>query len=168
MNSSLKIILFSNINGDFQKFTELFSKIREKSGDFDLVILTGNVFNPNKNFSLVKQLDTINTKFLIFDQSEVGIVCKHRLGHENYKFSENIEILGRSGFYIHQGLRIAFLSGKENKKYLSEDEKYKYTSCYFSRDDIDMLIKDSNKFKMKTDILLINTLPSVIYDEMKK
>jgi hypothetical protein len=164
----VKAIVFPHINGDFVKFAEMFQKIRDKSGSFDLVFLTGNVFNPAKDFALVKELEILSTttKFLIFDSSEVGIVCKHNIGYSHQHLSENITILGRSGFYNINGLKVAYLNGRENKKYLSEDEKYKYTSGFFSRDDVDFLT--SKKMEMKTDILLINSIPSLILDEMVK
>jgi hypothetical protein len=178
MNSeNLKIISFSNINGDFVKFSEIFQKILDKSPNFDLVILLGSVFNIHKDFSQVKELEKFSTKFLILDDSEIGVVTKHKFGNENYTMSEKVTILGRSGVLYFKDLRIAYLNGKENKKFLSEDEKYKYTSFFFSRDDVENLT-DFNKnniditsftsSNVKTDFLLTNCIPSIIFNEMKQ
>jgi hypothetical protein len=79
-----------------------------------------------------------------------------------------VTLLGRCGVFIFRGLRIAYLNGRENKKFLSEDEKFYYTGCYFSRNDIDRVIQDTQGSKLKTDILLLNSIPSIIYDEMAK
>jgi hypothetical protein len=165
---SKKIISFANLNGNFSKFVEVFMKIKEKSGGFDLVILTGKVFDPNKNFSELKELEILNSKILIFDNSEVGVVCKHKLLYDQFHYSDNVTILGRSGVYVHENIRICYLSGKENKKYLDEDAKYKYTSCFFSRDDIDKLFELSRKDGGKIDIFLTHSLPSIVHEELTK
>jgi hypothetical protein len=170
VNIPVKAIVFPNIDGDFKKFSDMYKKITEKSGNFDLVFLTGNVFNSNKDFSLLNELEKLShtTKFIIFDSSEVGIVCKHKLDYSHQHIKENITILGRSGIYSINGLKIAYINGKENKKYLSEDDKYKYTSCYFSRDDVDYLIDSTKNKESRVDILLLHSIPSTLYDEMLK
>lgn len=167
MNSK-KIITFSNINGNFEKFLEIFGKIKEKSGKFDLVILTGNLFNKNKEFSLVNALEKLETKIIIFDSSEVGIVGKHKLFEKVYELNEYVTILGRCGVYVYENIRIAYLNGRENKKYLDDNIKHIYTSCFFSRDDVDSLISDVEKSNLKTDILLTHSMPSIIFDELVK
>jgi hypothetical protein len=159
-----KVIFVSNLNGEFDKFFEMFIKIKEKSGAFDLIILTGNVFNAKKDFSSIKELTKLNTKILIFDESEAGIVCKHQLLYTQYDLLENITILGRSGIYSYNDLTIAYLNGAESKKYLQDVQKFKYTSNYFSKEDIDRLIDQQNKI----DVLLVNTITSIFYDEMRK
>ncbi len=163
-----KILTFSNLNGNFEKFLEIFLKIKEKSGNYDLIILIGNVFNKNKDFSGVKDLEKLQTKILILDNSEVGIVLKHKLIYGEYALNEYVTILGRSGIYNHDNIRIAYLNGRENKKYLSEDVKHIYTSCFFSRDDVDKIISDAENSKLKTDIILTNSMPQIIYDELLK
>lgn len=164
---NIKVIFFSNLNGEFDKFCEMFVKIKEKSGTFDLVILNGHVFNSKKDFSSIKELTKLNTKILIFDESEAGIVCKHQLLYNHYDLLDNITILGRSGIYSYNDLSIAYINGTESKKYLQDLEKFKYTSNYFSKEDIDRLIDQHNE-NTKIDILLVNTIPSIFYDEMRK
>ena len=51
-----KIIFFSNINGDFLKFSEILNKITMKSGNFDIIILLGKIFNLAKNFEGLEEL----------------------------------------------------------------------------------------------------------------
>lgn len=170
ISNSVKAIVFPNIDGDFKKFSEMFNKITEKSGNFDLVFLTGNVFNISKDFSLLCEIEKLShmTKFIIFDSSEVGIICKHKLDYSHQHIKENITILGRSGIYSINGLRIAYMNGKENKKYLSEDDKFKYTSCYFSRDDIYYLTDRTNTKDIRVDILLLHSIPSILLNELLK
>lgn len=159
-----KLIFFSHINGNFSKFMEIYNKIKEKSGKMDLIILTGNVFNKDKNFDGIKELEKLETKILIFDQSEVGIVIKHKFFSNFYQYSENIVILGRSGYYNFFDITIAYINGKENKKYLREEEKFIYTSSFFNKDDVIKTIGLGEKEKI--DILLINTIPGIFLDEM--
>jgi len=163
-----KIITFSNINGNFENFVEIFSKIKEKSGKFDLIILIGNIFNKSKYFSTVKELEKLQTKILIFDSSEVGIVTKHKLSYKEYELNDYVTILGRSGVYNFENIRIAYISGKENIKYLSDDVKYIYTTCFFSKGDFDKLISETEESCFKTDILLTHCMPSIIYEEILK
>ena len=172
---SLKIISFANLNGDFIKFSEIFQKILDKSGEFDLVILIGHAFNIHKDFNQIRELEKFKMKFVILDQSEIGVVCKHKFGFENYEISDNVTILNRTGLYVYKDLRIAFINGKESQKFLSEDEKYKYTGFYFSREDVEYLTSgsiDNNLYDLqgstKIDILLTNVIPSVILDEMRQ
>lgn len=81
-----------------------------------------------------------------------------------FDLSDNIVVLGRSGVETICDLKIAFLNGFENKKYLIENEKYKYTSHFFSRADVEILLKEHSKI----DLLLLHTMPTTIYDELLK
>jgi hypothetical protein len=90
---------------------------------------------------------------------------KHK-NKTDFNLFENVHILGRSGYIDTHDLRIAFLNGYENKKYLSEDEKFNFTGNYFSREDVDLFL--NKKDELKVDILLLNCLPGVIYDELIK
>ena len=97
------------------------------------------------------------------DNSEIGIVAKHKI-LENHYLIENVILLGRSGNTILEDLRISFINGQENMKFLLND--YSYTGNNFNRNDIETLV--NCKDEMKTDILLINSIPSVFYDEIIK
>lgn len=151
------------MNGNFPKFVDIFKKIQDKSGHFDLIVLIGCVFNKDMDFSLVKLLDSLITKIVIFDSSEVGTLIKHKIT-DMFDLSDNVAVLGRSGVITVCDLKIAFLNGHENKKYLINDEKYKYTSSFFSRADVDILLKDN----FKVDLLLLHSIPTLIYDELIK
>jgi len=60
--------------------------------------------------------------------------------------------------------KVAYLNGLENFKFLY-DEKYKYTGCYFDKDDFHGL--KAHYKDVKIDILLMNNIPSVFFDEIR-
>jgi hypothetical protein len=129
-----------------------------------MLLLIGKVFNKDIGFEKISELNKIDSRIYILDNSEIGIVLKHKSGIFN--LSDNTVVLGRSGFIEVAGFRIAYLNGEENKKFLSEFDSYNYTGCFYSRDDIDLLLNE--KEESKVDILLLNTIPSIIYDELIK
>ena len=59
--------------------SEIYLKITEKSGEFDLVILIGKVFSKEIPIPEIKILKNLKTKFLVMDNSEIGIISKHKI-----------------------------------------------------------------------------------------
>jgi hypothetical protein len=148
---------------------EFYKKIKEKSGDFDLIILLGQSFKITKKLDDLKTLSNIITPIIIFDDSEIGVVSKHKIPYnESYELLENVKLVGRSGIIKIGNLAIAFLNGRENKKYLVDGIDYHYTSNFFSREDIESLVEENKKLKGEIDILLLNSIPSLFNDEIKK
>jgi hypothetical protein len=126
--------------------------------------LLGKVFSNNSPLSDLKHLYNLNTKFIILDNSEVGTVIKHKIEQNTHEMN-NITFLGRSGSIMISDIKIVYINGLELLKYLGQDE-YCYTGGYYSREDVNRLILPNEK--TKTDILLVNTMPSVLFDELSK
>lgn len=166
-NKEVKLIFISQLNGQIQKFIDTFWDLLNDTQEPMLVILMGKVFNPEKDFSQLKGLEKLErVRFLILDESEVGIVIKHKILYSHYDLAGNITLLGRSGVYTFNGLRIMYLNGEERLKYLFRNRKYHYTSSCFSREDLDKLIDENLIEGLQTDILLLNTLPSIIFNDL--
>lgn len=170
-------IFISNIFGNFEKLIDILHKISEKSGNFDIIFLIGKVFNIEKSFNEIFKLEKIDSKFIIFDSSEVGNIIKHKYS-EPLIFSEKITILDRKGIFTIDGFKIGYLSGFENEDYIKENLKNPnmpdYTKAYFTgdkfkRDDVLDLLKEKEENKnLIIDILLTHSIPSIIFQELLK
>lgn len=169
----MKVIFISNIYGDFNSIYNNLSKIIDKQGSFDIIILNGNVFNDF--IGELNLLLKLNSKILIFDISKLGVVFKHYNIDRNINkihsksslqiesledngdyliFKENIFILKRSGVININKLNIAFLNGLEPKDIINETKK-EYTSYNFSLSDIGNLLLKS---KGHIDVFLTNCI----------
>jgi hypothetical protein len=158
-------LTFANVNGHFEKLVETYNKIKDKSGDFDIVFLIGKVFNKDLEFGSINLLSRVASKLYILDNSEVGNVFKHK-AVLSYELLPNVVMLGRSGYVDIDDIRIAFLNGSECQKFMSSIDRFKYTGSAYTREDIDNLLNDREE--LKVDILLLNTVPGIIYDELIK
>lgn len=168
LKMSNNILFLSNIKGNFEKVVELFEKLEKTGKIFNLLVLIGQTFCFENNFSKLNLLKQIKTKILIFDSSKISSVLKSKIKYELYNFSDNIIILGRSGiFNINGNLKIAYINGKENEDSFNLNVDKKYSSDYFIYNDINNLIKDEKKTE-KIDLLLLSNFPHIFYEEVQK
>jgi len=143
-----------------------------------MIFLIGRVFNKERNFSEISKLEKFNatnTKFIIFDNSEIGAVVKHAYSTP-FAYSDNITFLDRKGIITIDDIKIAYLSGLEDEKYLVENNANSafdflnaiYTGNAFSREDFNELIKlkEETEKEAKIDILLSHSVPNVILQEL--
>lgn len=140
-----------------------------------MIFLIGKVFDKEKNFKEILRLEKIQTKFIIFDSSEVGSIIKHSFTSPYY-FSDNIIFLDKKGIISIDTLKIAYLSGFEEEKFLLENysnsnfdfTKAIYHGNAFNKEDINTLIKlkDESEKDSKIDIFLSHTVPNVIFQEL--
>jgi hypothetical protein len=72
--------------------------------------------------------------FLIFDSSEVGSLTKHKI-KDQLNLSENIILLRRSDTFIFDNIKISYLNGFENSKFLSQKN-------IMQRIKLDKILKD--------------------------
>lgn len=130
----------------------------------------GKIFDKSKPFSEIKKLEKIPSKFIIFDNSEF-------LNIINYKFKkphnllENVILLNRYGIFTIDNIKIAYLSGIEDEKYLkfsSLERNLIYSKDRFKRENIYDLFrqKADNGKDCFIDILLTHTIPSIILEDL--
>jgi len=151
------------------------TKIIEKTGSYDIIFLIGKVFDKEKNFSEISKLEKINTKFIIFDSSEIGAFLKHTFSSP-YNFSDNITFLDRKGVITIHDIKIAYLSGFEEEKYLLENysnsafdfTKAIYCGNAFNKEDVNSLIKlrEETEKDSKIDIFLSHCVPNINFQEL--
>ena len=162
----LKIIFLSNAYGNFTKVNDLYTKISTKSGDVDVMILIGEVFNQAEKFSALNLLSNLKCKIIIFDSSSISSVLKAKINYSPYEYSSNITILGRSGIFEFKGLKIGYLNGYEDNKFLTKEKKL-YTGDAFSYYDIEKFIDKTKIENDKIDILLLSSIPQVFAHELE-
>ena len=160
-SKKLKLLFISNPFGNFTKICELYNKISAKSGQFNLMIITGEVFSQMESFSSLNSLSSLQCKIIIFDSSSISSVLKAKLNYEPYLYSSNITILGRSGIYEYDSLKIGYLNGYENTNFLNK-EKVLYSGDSYTYYDIEHILNNNND---KIDILLLSSMPQVIAHE---
>ena len=73
-SKKLKLLFISNPFGNFTKICELYNKISAKSGQFNLMIITGEVFSQMESFSSLNSLSSLQFKIIIFDSSSISSV----------------------------------------------------------------------------------------------
>ena len=161
MSEKRKILIISNIFGKFQNLIDLYNKIIKKSGEFDILILIGNVFSLSENFSSIELLKSLKCKIVIFDNSAVSEIIKSKFS--TFNFAENIIFLGSSGITTISNINIAFLTGKENLKFLQEN--FIFSSNFFTKENL--LDLQTQKSQKKIDLLLLSNLPSIFFKEIQ-
>ncbi len=164
---SNNILFLSNIKGDFEKIIELNGKLEKTGKKFDTIILIGECFSVENNFSKLNLLKELKTQFIIFDSSKIASILKSKIKYDIYDYSNNIKILGRSGvFSINKDLNIAYINGKENNESFDLGNNKIYTGEFFIYNDIKNLINEANK-KENIDIFLFSNFPYLFFEEMK-
>jgi hypothetical protein len=155
------------------------NKIISKSGNFDIIFLIGKIFDISKQFSDIFKLEKIESKFIIFDNSEVSYIVNHKFSDPFY-LTPNIILLNRNGIYTIDNIKIAYFSGLENEKYLSLTKNalnYSqgqdlndiiYSREYFKREDVEKIIriKEDNEKDALIDILISHSAPSIILQDL--
>ena len=68
---SNNILFLSNVKGDFEKIIELNGKLEKNGKKFDIIILIGECFCFENNFSKLNLLKELKTQFIIFDSSKI-------------------------------------------------------------------------------------------------
>ena len=170
----MKVIWFANTNSEFEKLIEQINKIVIKNGAFDIIILSGEVFDKQRGISGLKLIsDSFSSSLiLILDISPVGNLIKHidsnetkGIFNEYYQIYSNTLILKNSGLVNIKGLNIAFLQGYESSE-INKNKFYNnkiYYSSYFKKSDYLNLIEKNDKH---IDILILNTLPQLTLSEI--
>lgn len=191
----MKVIIISNIYSEFSKLVEQIKRLVLKNGNFEVIILTGEVFNKNKGLDDIHLLFDFNdSKFVIFDNSPISNILKHNFEIDNklisnYKYflkykdhnciqlNNNIYLLINSGVININNLNIAFIQGFEHPDmlmYTNNNNNYNcntnsknfnnriFFGSYFRKQDYIFMEDVIHK---KIDILLLHSLPKLMYDE---
>ena len=166
MNEKQKILIISNVFGNFNNLIDLYNKITIKNGEFNILILIGNVFSLSENFSSLELLKSLKcNKIIIFDNSNVSEIIKSKFNYSTFNFTEKIIFLTRSGIFNIFNINIAYLNGKENINFLQEN--FIFTSNFFNKEDIKNLINQKTENNKKIDLLLLSNLPSIFFKEIQ-
>ena len=166
MNEKQKILIISNVFGNFNNLIDLYNKITIKNGEFNILILIGNVFSLSENFSNLELLKSLKcNKIIIFDNSNVSEIIKSKFNYSTFNYTEKIIFLTRSGIFNIFNINIAYLNGKENINFLQEN--FIFTSNFFNKEDIKNLINQKTENNKKIDLLLLSNLPSIFFKEIQ-
>ncbi len=154
MNEKKKILIISNVFGNFNNLIDLYNKITIKNGEFNILILIGNVFSLSENFSNLELLKSLKcNKIIIFDNSNVSEIIKSKFNYSTFNYTEKIIFLTRSGIFNIFNITIAYLNGKENINFLKENFILK--SNFYNKEDIKNLINQKTENNKKIDLLLL-------------
>jgi hypothetical protein len=83
---SNNILFLSNIKGDFEKIIELNGKLEKTGKKFDTIILIGECFSVENNFSKLNLLKELKTQFIIFDSSKIASILKSKIKYDIYDY----------------------------------------------------------------------------------
>jgi hypothetical protein len=146
---------------------EIVQNIQDKKGNFDLLLCCGNFFpSEYQRFEefydlVLKGIFPIPTYFI--DSTNFIAPFNHKKGM--FKFNKNVHFLGRCGIFEFEGLRIAYVSGKDSDILGNEisgklNPELEYVSNYFCQGDISALINEK-----PVDILLTSQYPLGVFPE---
>ncbi|PVU90812.1 hypothetical protein BB559_004422 [Furculomyces boomerangus] len=175
-----KILAVGSVNGKFQSFFEKITKINQKNGPFDVLLVTGEFFGDSEDIE-VKNLVSGNIKVPISTyiiQAEREFPSRVQLKIQDLdtggEICENIFYLGKAGiFQTLQGVRIAYISGTEFSEdneidksftYNAEDIQKMIKTCSNTSSNLssEILTHSTNSSKPNIDILLSYLWPSKV------
>ncbi|XP_059486159.1 CWF19-like protein 1 [Neocloeon triangulifer] len=157
MAEKFKILVCGDVNGKFNKLFSRIESINAKNGPFDYLFCVGNFFG-DRSSSAEWNLYKNGTFTVPIPTCIIGPSDPKQLSHftdpNGCELCPNVNYLGKRGlFSSSEGLKIAYLSGKEGAK---------SDSCTFTAEDVsavrDSCLRNQSNYK-GVDILLTSQWP---------
>lgn len=139
----MKVLYISNCFSSFEDIVVKVKAISSKSGNFDLLILNGIVFDPSQGLKGLTSLLELKIKVIIHDISRIGVVLKHlkaKTDSEDLQSSTN-KHFDPNNLELKEEDEI---NNKENDNHTIEPSN----SCLFDEFD--------NRYKIEEDYVLLN------------
>ncbi|KAJ3377725.1 hypothetical protein HDU92_008033 [Lobulomyces angularis] len=163
--SSLKLLVCGSINSNFKQFFTKANSIAKKAGPFDAILVTGDFWHEKEDQEDLSSYTAPCPIYIINGKNKIPTSTQIRINKEG-QVIENVFHLGKYGiFKTAEGLSIAYLSGVYDKN--QYNEKDSLNSNYYTKSEIEDLIKVSKNFTNGIDILITTEWPYGILNHSK-
>ena len=166
-SSAHKILVCGDVKGEYKQLLTRIIQVNRKSGPFEMVLCVGEFFDQNDQsyHDLIHgSLELPSVPIYILGTGDPKLVQYYKSKDPDTDYESGFELidgityLGRKGILTtSSGIRIAYLSGKENADDSSDDK----TS--FSLNDYESLLMAHQSSSDIIDILITNQWPKYVF-----